>query len=153
MIQRIQSLYLFFTAIFYLNYWYFGMEWFEKGFLILSDIFAHVDGKEGIFFIISYIPLFIAIVCLISILLFRNRVLQCKFVIQAFRVSLFMCLFTVFYFYNTLEALTDMMPSKILEFFLYAAILNPFICSFLIYKALNFIKKDDELISSLNRIR
>jgi hypothetical protein len=46
-----------------------------------------------------------------------------------------------------------MMPSKILEFFPYAAILNPFICSFLIYKALNFIKKDDELISSLNRIR
>ncbi len=153
MIQRIQTLYLLLSAIFYFNYWYYGMKWFEKGFLILSDIFTSVEGKESIFFIISYIPLFIVIVCLISIFLFHNRVLQYKFSIQAFRISLFMCLFTVFYFYNTIEDLIEMMPSKILEFFLYAAILNPFICSFLIYKAAKSIKKDDELVSSLDRIR
>ena len=153
MIQRIQSLYLLFSAVFYFNYWYFGMKWFEKGFLILSDIFAQFEGKDWIFFMISYLPLFIVVICLISIFLFHNRVIQYKFSIMAFIFSLFMCLFTVFYFYNTIEDLIEMMPSKILEFFLYAAILNPFICSFLIYKALNFIKKDDELISSLNRIR
>ena len=153
MIQRIQSLYLLLSAVFYFNYWYYGMKWFEKGFLILSDIFAHVEGKDGIFFMISYLPLFIVVICLISIFLFRNRVIQYKFSIQAFRVSLFMCLFTVFYFYNTLEDLIEMMPSKTLEFFLYAAILNPFICSFLIYKAAKSIKKDDELVSSLDRIR
>ena len=153
MIQRIQSLYLLLSAVFYFNYWYYGMKWFKKGFLILSDIFAHVEGKDGIFFMISYLPLFIVVICLISIFLFHNRIIQYKFSIQAFRVSLFMCLFTVFYFYNTLEALIEMMPSKILEFFLYAAILNPFICSFLIYKAAKSIKKDDELVSSLDRIR
>ena len=153
MIQRIQSLYLLLSAVFYFNYWYYGMKWFEKGFLILSDIFAHVEGKDGIFFMISYLPLFIVVICLISIFLFHNRVIQYKFSIQAFRVSLFMCLFTVFYFYNTLEDLIEMMPSKTLEFFLYAAILNPFICSFLIYKAAKSIKKDDELVSSLDRIR
>ena len=153
MIQRIQSLYLLLSAVFYFNYWYYGMKWFEKGFLILSDIFAHVEGKDGIFFMISYLPLFIVVICLISIFLFHNRIIQYKFSIQAFRVSLFMCLFTVFYFYNTLEDLIEMMPSKILEFFLYAAILNPFICSFLIYKAAKSIKKDDELVSSLDRIR
>ena len=153
MIQRIQSLYLLLSAVFYFNYWYYGMKWFEKGFLILSDIFAHVEGKDGIFFMISYLPLFIVVICLISIFLFHNRIIQYKFSIQAFRVSLFMCLFTVFYFYNTLEALIEMMPSKILEFFLYAAILNPFICSFLIFKAAKSIKKDDELVSSLDRIR
>ena len=153
MIQRIQSLYLLLSAVFYFNYWYYGMKWFEKGFLILSDIFAQLEGKDLIFFIISFIPLFIAIVCLISIFLFHNRVIQHMFSILAFRFSLFMCLFTVFYFYNTLEALIEMMPSKILEFFLYAAILNPFICSFLIYKAAKSIKKDDELVSSLDRIR
>ena len=152
MIQRIQSLYLLLSAIFYFNYWYYGMKWFEKGLLILSDIFANFEG-EGVFFIISYLPLIIVVICLISIFLFHNRVFQYKFSLLAFRFSLFMCLFTVFYFYYTLEGLIEMMPSKILEFFLYAAILNPFICSFLIYKALNFIKKDDELISSLNRIR
>ena len=153
MIQRIQSLYLLLSAVFYFNYWYYGMKWFEKGFLILSDIFAHVEGKDGIFFMISYLPLFIVVICLISIFLFHNRIIQYKFSIQAFRVSLFMCLFTVFYFYNTLEDLIEMMPSKILEFFLYAAILNPFICSFLLYKAAKSIKKDDELVSSLDRIR
>lgn len=153
MIQRIQSLYLLLSAVFYFNYWYYGMKWFEKGFLILSDIFAHVEGKDGIFFMISYLPLFIVVICLISIFLFHNRIIQYKFSIQAFRVSLFMCLFTVFYFYNTLEDLIEMMPSKTLEFFLYAAILNPFICSFLIYKAAKSIKKDDELVSSLDRIR
>ena len=126
MIQRIQSLYLLLSAIFYFNYWYYGMKWFEKGFLILSDIFAHVEGKDGIFFMISYLPLFIVVICLISIFLFHNRVFQYKFSLLAFRFSLFMCLFTVFYFYNTLNDLIEMMPSKILEFFLYAAILNPF---------------------------
>ena len=153
MIQRIQSLYLLLSAVFYFNYWYYGMKWFEKGFLILSDIFTHVEGKDGIFFMISYLPLFIVVICLISIFLFHNRIIQYKFSIQAFRVSLFMCLFTVFYFYNTLEDLIEMMPSKTLEFFLYAAILNPFICSFLIYKAAKSIKKDEELVSSLDRIR
>ena len=153
MIQRIQSLYLLLSAVFYFNYWYYGMKWFEKGFLILSDIFAHVEGKDGIFFMISYLPLFIVAICLISIFLFHNRVFQYKFSLLAFRFSLFMCLFTVFYFYNTLEDLIEMMPSKTLEFFLYAAILNPFICSLLIYKAAKSIKKDDELVSSLDRIR
>ena len=152
MIQRIQSLYLLLSAIFYFNYWYYGMKWFEKGLLILSDIFANFEG-EGVFFIISYLPLIIVVICLISIFLFHNRVYQYKFSILAFRFSLFMCLFTVFYFYNTLEDLIEMMPSKTLEFFLYAAILNPFICSFLIYKATKSIKKDDELVSSLDRIR
>ena len=32
MIQRIQSLYLFTSSIFYFLYWYFGLEFYEKGF-------------------------------------------------------------------------------------------------------------------------
>ena len=57
------------------------------------------------------------------------------------------------YFYNVLQGLIDLMPSKTLEFLMYAAILNPFICSYLIYLAKKSIKKDDDLVSSLNRIR
>ena len=64
-----------------------------------------------------------------------------------------MCLFSVFYFYNVLQDLIEIMPSKTIEFFMYAAILNPFICSYLIYLAMNSIKKDDDLVRSLNRIR
>ena len=153
MIQRIQSLYLLLSSLFYFNYWFFGMEWFKKGFLILQDNFAEITIPDFIFVIISYIPLLIFILCLVSILLFSNRPLQHSISRLAFWLSLFMCLFSVFYFYNVLQDLTEIMPSKTLEFFMYAAILNPFICTYLIYLAMNSIKKDDDLVRSLNRIR
>ena len=153
MIQRIQSLYLLLASLFYFNYWFFGMEWFKKGFLILQDVFAEITIPDFIFIIISFIPLLIVVLCIISILLFRNRTLQFSLSIHAYRLSLFMCFFTIFYFYNVLQGLIDLMPSKTLEFLMYAAILNPFICSYLIYLAKKSIKKDDDLVSSLNRIR
>ncbi len=153
MIQRIQSLYLLVSSLFYFNYWFFGMEWFKKGFLILKDILAQITIPEFIFVIISFIPLLIVIICLASILLFSNRPLQYSLSRLAFGLSLFMCLFSVFYFYNVLQDLIEIMPSKTIEFFMYPAILNPFICSYLIYLAMNSIKKDDDLVRSLNRIR
>ena len=153
MIQRIQSIYLLLSSLFYFNYWFFGMEWFKKGFLILIEILAQITIPEFIFVIISFIPLLIVIICLASILLFSNRSLQFSLSKHAFRLSLFMCFFTIFYFYNVLQGLIDLMPSKTLEFLMYAAILNPFICSYLIYLAKKSIKKDDDLVSSLNRIR
>ncbi len=153
MIQRIQSLYLLLSSLFYFNYWFFGMEWFKKGFLILQDVLAEITIPDFIFIIISFIPLIIVTLCLISILLFRNRALQFSLSTYAFRLSLFMCFFTIFYFYNVLQGLIDLMPSKTLEFLMYAAILNPFICSYLINLAKKSIKKDDDLVNSLNRIR
>jgi len=153
MIQRIQSIYLLLSSLFYFNYWFFGMEWFKKGFLILQDVLAEITIPDFIFIIISFIPLLIVVLCIISILLFRNRTLQFSLSIHAYRLSLFMCFFTIFYFYNVLQGLIDLMPSKTLEFLMYAAILNPFICSYLIYLAKKSIKKDDDLVSSLNRIR
>ena len=153
MIQRIQSIYLLLSSLFYFNYWFFGMEWFKKGFLILQDVLAEITIPDFIFTVISFIPLLIVILCIISILLFSNRSLQFSLSKHAFRLSLFMCFFTIFYFYNVLQGLIDLMPSKTLEFLMYAAILNPFICSYLIHLAKKSIKKDDDLVSSLNRIR
>lgn len=153
MIQRIQSIYLLLSSLFYFNYWFFGMEWFKKGFLILQDVLAEITIPDFIFIIISFIPLLIVVLCIISMLLFRNRALQFSLSIHAYRLSLFMCFFTIFYFYNVLQGLIDLMPSKTLEFLMYAAILNPFICSYLIHLAKKSIKKDDDLVSSLNRIR
>ena len=43
--------------------------------------------------------------------------------------------------------------TKTLEILMYAAILNPFMCSYLIYLALKSIRNDNELIESLDRIR
>ena len=153
MIQRIQSLYLLLSSLFYFNYWFFGMEWFKKGFLILQDAFTEITIPDFIFIIISFIPLIIVVLCIISILLFSNRALQISLSTHAFRLSLFMCFFTVIYFYNVLQGLIKLMPSKTLEFLMYAAILNPFICSYLIYLAKKSIKKDEDLVNSLNRIR
>ena len=153
MIQRIQSIYLLLSSLFYFNYWFFGMEWFKKGFLILQDVLAEITIPDFIFIIISFIPLIIVVLCLISILLFSNRGLQFSLSTYAFRLSLFMCFFTVIYFNNVLHELIDIMPSKTLEFLMYAAILNPFICSYLIHLAKKSIKKDEDLVSSLNRIR
>ena len=158
MIQRIQTLYLVLASIFYFCYWFFGLNWYQYGFKILQDNFTNdfiINSPilESILNITSYIPLVILIICLISIFSYKSRskqILICKISLY---LSLFMSFYTLFYFYFTLEGLAAMMPSKILEILMYAAILNPFVCSYLIYLALKSIKNDNELVKSLDRIR
>ena len=158
MIQRIQTLYLLLASIFYFFYWLFGLNWYHSGFKILQDNFSNdfiINSPilESILNITSYIPLVIFIICLISIFSYKSRskqILICKISLY---LSLFMSFYTLFYFYFTLEGLAAMMPSKILEILMYAAILNPFMCSYLIYLAIKSIKNDNELVKSLDRIR
>ena len=158
MIQRIQTLYLLLASIFYFFYWFFGLNWYQSGFKILQDNFSNdfiINSPilELILNITSYIPLVIFIICLISIFSYKSRskqILICKISLY---LSLFMSFYTLFYFYFTLEGLAAMMPSKILEILMYAAILNPFMCSYLIYLAIKSIKNDNELVKSLDRIR
>ena len=158
MIQRIQTLYLLLASIFYFFYWLFGLNWYHSGFKILQDNFSNdfiINSPilESILNITSYIPLVIFIICLISIFSYKSRskqILICKISLY---LSLFMSFYTLFYFYFTLEGLAAMMPSKILEILMYAAILNPFVCSYLIYLAIKSIKNDNELVKSLDRIR
>ena len=153
MIQRIQSLYLFVAGLFYFIYWFFGLEWYEKGYPIIIEFFNYAKGIDVILVIISFIPLIISILCLLTILLFKSRRIQIRLSLINFRFSLIMCLFTVFYFYHALIELIDLMPSVVLEFLMYAAILNPFLCSYLIFNAIKSIRKDDDLVSSIDRIR
>jgi len=153
MIQRIQSLYLFAASLFYFLYWFFGLEWYQKGYPIIIDLFSYVQGVDIILVIISCIPLLISLLSLLIILLFRYRNYQTRISLINLRLSLFMCLFTVFYFYYSLSALIDIMPSIILEYLMYAAILNPFLSSYLIYCAIKSIRKDNDLVSSIDRIR
>ncbi len=153
MIQRIQSLYLFVAGLFYFIYWFFGLEWYEKGYPIIIEFFSYAKGIDVILVIVSFIPLIISVLCLLTILLFKSRRIQIKLSLINFRFSLIMCLFTVFYFYHALIELIDLMPSVVLEFLMYAAILNPFLCSYLIFNAIKSIRKDDDLVSSIDRIR
>jgi len=153
MIQRIQSLYLFVAGLFYFIYWFFGLEWYEKGYPIIIEFFNYAKGIDVILVIISFIPLIISILCLLTILLFKSRRIQIRLSLINFRFSLIMCLFTVFYFYHALIELIDLMPSVFLEYLMYAAIFNPFLCSYLIFRAIKSIRKDDDLVSSIDRIR
>ena len=153
MIQRIQSLYLFVAGLFYFLYWFFGLEWYEKGYPIIIEFFNYAKGIDVILVIISFIPLIISILCLLTILLFKSRRIQIRLSLINFTFSLIMCLFTVFYFYHALIELIDLMPSVFLEYLMYAAIFNPFLCSYLIFHAIKSIRKDDDLVSSIDRIR
>ena len=158
MIQRIQTLYLLLASIFYFSYWFFGLNWYQSGFEILKDNFSNdfvINSPilELILSTTSYIPLVILIICVTSIFSYKSRskqILICKI---SFYLSLIMSFYTLFYFYFTLEGLAAIMPSKILEILMYAAILNPFVCSYLIYLALKSIRNDNELVESLDRIR
>ena len=158
MIQRIQTLYLILASVFYFCYWFFGLNWYHSGFEILQenlniDFVINSPILELILNITTYIPLVILIICVISIFSYKSRAKQILICKVSLYLSLFMSIYTLFYFYLTLEGLVAIMPSKVLEILLYAAILNPFICSYLIYLAIKSIRNDDELVQSLNRIR
>ena len=83
----------------------------------------------------------------------KKRRMQLLLSNLALGLSLFMSIFTLFYFYLAFDTLISLMPSKFLELLLFAAILNPFFCSILIFLAVVHIKKDIELLSSINRLR
>jgi len=103
MIQRIQSLYLFVAGLFYFLYWFFGLEWYEKGYPIIIEFFGYIKWIDFILVIFSFIPLIISLLCLLTILLFKSRHVQIKLSLINFRLSLIMCFFTVFYFYHSLK--------------------------------------------------
>ena len=160
MIQRIQSVYLFVASLFYFIYWFFGLKWYEEGYsIIMSFEPLLTSSKNTLSFldlflsITSFIPLLISLICLLALFLFKQRPIQIKLTAISVFLSLFMSIYTVVYFSFTLNSLIKIMPSLIFEILLYAAIVNPFICNYLIYSALKFIKKDQDLVSSLDRIR
>ena len=158
MIQRIQTLYLLLISVFYFCYWFFGLDWYQSGFKILQDNFTNdfvINSPilELILNTTSYIPLVILIFCIISIFSYKSRSKQILFCKISLYLSLFMSFYTLFYFYFTLKGLAAIMPSKILEILMYAAIANPFICSFLLFLSLKSVKRDEELVKSLERIR
>ena len=158
MIQRIQTLYLLLASVFYFCYWFFGLNWYQSGFKILQDNFSNdflINSPilELILNTTSYIPLVILIFCIISIFSYKSRIKQILFCKISLYLSLFMSFYTLFYFYFTLKGLVAIMPSKILEILMYAAIANPFICSFLLFLSLKSVKRDEELVKSLERVR
>ena len=159
MIQRIQSLFLLLSSTLYLVYWYYGLEWYLEGFNVIKNL-PFLAGKnttlyffDPLIFITTYTPLTISLLCFISIFFYkirRRQILVCKI---SYCLSVLMCINTVWFFYFSLNYLASLMPSMFMEILLYLAIINPFICTILIYFSIKFIKRDSELVNSLNRIR
>ena len=159
MIQRIQSLFLLLSSTLYLVYWYYGLEWYLEGFNLIKNLpFLAVKNTisyilDPLIFITTYAPLIISLLCFISIFFYkirRRQILVCKI---SYCLSVLMCINTVWFFYFSLNYLASLMPSMFMEILLYLAIINPFICTILIYFSIKFIKRDSELVNSLNRIR
>ncbi len=159
MVQRIQSLFLLLSSILYLVYWYFGLEWYLEGFNLIKNL-SFLKEKNLIYYILdplifitTYTPLTISILCFISIFFFKIRRRQILISKISYYLSFLMCVNSIWFFYFSLSYLTSLMPSIFMEILLYLAIINPFICTILIYFSIRFIKRDSELVNSLNRIR
>ena len=159
MIQRIQSLFLLLSSTLYLVYWYYGLEWYLEGFNVIKNL-PFLAGKNTIsyildplIFVTTYAPLTISLLCFICIFFFNFRKRQILVSKISYYLSFLMCINTVWFFYFSLNYLASLMPSMFMEILLYFAIINPFICTILIYFSIKFIKRDSELVNSLNRIR
>ena len=159
MIQRIQSLFLLLSSLFYLSYWYFGLDWYLEGFNVITNL-PFLSEKtitqyilDPLIFITTYTPLIISLLCFTTIFLYKKRKRQILVSKIAFYLSFLMCINTIWFFYFSLNYLVSLMPSMLMEILLYLAIINPFICTFLIYLSIRYINKDSELVRSLNRIR
>ena len=159
MIQRIQSLFLLLSSTFYLVYWYYGLEWYLEGFNVIKNLPVFKEKNlilyilDPLIFITTYTPLTISILCFISIFFFKIRRRQILMSKISYYLSFIMCVNSIWFFYFSLNYLTSLMPSMFMEILLYLAIINPFICTILIYFSIRFIKRDSELVNSLNRIR
>ena len=159
MIQRIQSLFLLLSSTLYLVYWFYGLEWYLEGFNVIKNL-PFLIGKnttlnilDSLIFITTYTPLTISILCFICIFFFNFRKRQILISKISYYLSFLMCINTVWFFYFSLSYLVSLMPSMFMEILLYLAIINPFICTILIYLSIKSIKKDSDLVNSLNRIR
>lgn len=151
MIQRVQSIYLLIVSLFYFLYWFFGFEYYEKGFLIIDQSLGNLS--KLIFSITSTFPMLIFIICFVTIFLFKKRKIQiflCRF---SLLISIIVSLYTVIYFSFSLNYLLESMSSIIMQLLLYAAILNPFMCSFFIYLSIESIINDEKLVRGDGMIR
>ena len=147
MLQRIQSIYLFVVFMCYFSYSYFGFEYYKKGYNLININF------DFIFNLSSYIPYLISIICLVSIFLFKKRTLQIKLVYLCIYLSMYMVIFSCFYFYFSLNDLIEIMPSNTFKILLYAAMINPFFSTYFLSLALSSIKNDEKLVRGEGLIR
>ena len=155
MIQRVQTLYLFFIVVISIVLFFVPLVEFVNSDSIFSlNILGLEFQNQENSFSISTFPLIIIntliiVLTSICIITFKNRNLQIKICkINLFLISAFL-IFTVMYSTQIEEKLAD----KGLNTSFGLGIILPIISIILIYLAIRGIKKDQELIRSVDRIR
>ncbi len=154
MIQRIQTIYLFFAFVILLLMYFFPLAEFLSGQHELY--YFYIDGikpegaLEGHYFQ-KTLPVFIllSIVCLvvvISIFLFKKRILQMRLCIFSVLLLVGLCGLMAFYFLNAKNRLEAIVHYNY-------PLVFPVVTIILIYLAFRGIRKDELLVRSYERIR
>ena len=149
MIQRIQTIYLLISAIilalvFKVNFAFFNTIngiWEFKYFGIINISTNEIILKNYMFYVL---PIGAISLCVISIFLFKNRKIQLKISLYALYLLLFYIVLIAYYIYKVSE-----MHAPHYQI----ALLFPVISIILIILARMAIKKDDDLVKSIDRIR
>lgn len=154
MIQRIQTIYLFLSAVLIFLIFMFPLSEFllNNDLLYILRYRGIYEIKEGVeLSVIRSLPLatlfgIILFVNLINIFLFKNRGLQMRICVFSIILMLGSLGLTYYYVYTAFNEFGTIVNYKLtITFPLIAAILN--------YMAFRGIRKDEKLVKSLDRIR
>ena len=154
MIQRIQTVYLFISAILVFLIFMFPLSEFLVNDSLLyvfryRGIYELVDGVETL--VIKSIPLavlfgIILVINLISIFLYKNRSLQMRLTVFNIILMIGSLGLSYYYIYTAFNQFGAIVNYKLFSTF-------PLIAAILSYMALRGIRKDEKLVKSLDRIR
>jgi hypothetical protein len=154
MIQRIQSVYLFFTAVvisLMLKLPLFTI--FTTNNLALKQYITGMEAESGEMMFRSLpLAIFVVIIVLISLLtifLYKNRTLQIRLTIYNMILTLSTYI-VIWFFYRSILNELDLEVAR--KAFGYALVL-PVVAFILMYLALSNIRKDEALIRSVDRLR
>jgi hypothetical protein len=144
MIQRIQSIFLLLASV---ALWLLFMIPFA-----LSDKSATPFFEDHLFSVQDHVILLVlcilgASISLINIFLYNNRVLQLRLGIIGIIASFFLGLVAIWLIYSNADKMSDVVIEDQFGIFL------PVIAIILLVLANRFIKKDEDLVDSMDRLR
>ena len=150
MIQRVQSVYLFFAAILMLATPLFSVMGYQPDETSFKTLNLLSLGYYSFLpdFVCPAISLIAGIMALIAIFLYKKRKLQIKFCYGIFVLIVFLYIF-IYHAYTVLVSEMDAGT----RFFPKIAGAFPVVALFLICMAFFGIKKDEKIVSSLDRLR
>ncbi len=151
MIQRAQSVYLFFAAILLIATSFFPVIGFWESESVYQTIRLYPLGEYFLLpgFILPALACLAGILSLITIFLYKKRKTQIKLCYSAL-VLIVLLYGSIYYSYTVIAS---KLGDSIIKFFPKITLAFPFIAFVLVCMAIGGIIKDDKLVSSLNRIR